>query len=104
MKVIDGGGLFTMPEGEPNHYLEHLSVADLSVGTYSIPAGGVDTQDPHTQDEVYVVTAGRAKFETAGGTIDTVPGTVLFVPAGQKHRFIDIAEDFAVLVIFAPPY
>ena len=53
MKVISGSGRFTPPAGQdPNHWVEHLSVADLSVGTYSIPAGGVDDQVPHTEDEI----------------------------------------------------
>ena len=32
MKVISGSGRFTPPAGQdPNHWVEHLSVADLSV-------------------------------------------------------------------------
>jgi hypothetical protein len=30
------------------------------------------------------------------------PGAVAFVPAGEEHRFIDITEDFTVLVVFGP--
>jgi hypothetical protein len=29
---------------------------------------------------------------------------VLFVPAEEEHRFVDIIEDLTVLVIFVPPY
>ena len=57
----------------------------LSVGTYSIPANGKDDQLPHFEDEVYVVTAGRAMFR--GGSGDPVavgPGRVLFVGAGRS--------------------
>ena len=39
---------------------EHLRTDDLSIGTYAIPAGGADPQEPHTEDEVYVVSSGRA--------------------------------------------
>jgi len=31
-----------------------------------------------------------------------VPGSVAFVPAGEEHRFIDVDEDFTVLVVFGP--
>ena len=59
MRILTTAGAYTKPVGDaPNHYVEHLSVPDLSVGTYSIPAGGVDDQTPHTEDEIYVVTAG----------------------------------------------
>ena len=91
------------PPGRTNHWVEHLRVPALSVGTYSVPAGGADTQRPHTEDEVYVVMSGRATFETAGRRIPAGPGTTLYVPAGEEHRFVDVTEDLTVLVVFAPP-
>ena len=36
-------------------YLEFLKVPDLSLGLYVLPAGGVDPQLPHREDEVYYV-------------------------------------------------
>ena len=60
MQVIAEAGTYTPPDGAgPNHWIVHLSSADLSLGTYSIPAGGQDDQSPHTEDEVYVVRSGR---------------------------------------------
>ena len=82
----------------------HLNSDDLSLGTYSIPAGGLDDQTPHTEDEIYVVQAGRATLVTASGTVAVGPGSVVFVPAGETHRFTDITEDLALVVVFAPPY
>jgi mannose-6-phosphate isomerase-like protein (cupin superfamily) len=29
---------------------------------------------------------------------------VIFVPAGEEHRFTDITEDLALLVVFGPAY
>jgi mannose-6-phosphate isomerase-like protein (cupin superfamily) len=83
-------------------YVEHLRTADLSVGTYGIAADGLDKQNPHTEDEVYVVTAGRARLTTPGASVDVGPGSVVFVPAGEEHRFVDISEDLSVLVVFGP--
>jgi quercetin dioxygenase-like cupin family protein len=103
MKVIAGAGEFTMPPaGERASWVEHLRAADLSAGTYSLPAGGTDEQSPHTEDEIYVVTAGRARLESAGDTVEVRPGSVIYVPAGEVHHFTDIAEDLAVVVFFAP--
>ncbi len=104
MRVLDGAGSFQPPTGagRPNHWVEHLSVPDLSVGTYSIPAGGIDTQTPHTEDEIYVVTGGRATIEAGGESAEVGPGAVVYVPAGEEHRFVAVTADFAVLVIFAP--
>ena len=103
MKVIGGAGEFTRPAaGEQVHWVEQLRVPDLSVGTYSIAAGGVDGQSPHTEDEIYVVTAGRATLEAGGDRAEIGPDSVIYVPAGEVHRFTDITEDLALLVFFAP--
>src|SRR5262249_54815178 len=84
------------------HWVEHLSVPDLSCGTYSLPAGGTDTQAPHTEDEIYVVTSGRATLWPPTGPAAMGPGAVAYVPAPEEHRFVDILEDFTALVVFAP--
>ena len=102
MQIIDGAGVYTAASGEPAHWAEHLRVPDLSVGTYSIPAGGTDTQTPHTEDEIYVVTSGRAVIETPAATAPVSPGSVIFVPALEEHRFTNVTEDLALLVIFGP--
>jgi len=103
MKVISGAGRFTPPGGsDANHWVEQLSVADLSVGTYSIPAGGVDDQVPHTEDEIYVVTAGRAVLQAGGDRAPVGPGSVVYVAAGEEHRFTGVTEDLAAIVVFAP--
>jgi quercetin dioxygenase-like cupin family protein len=99
MQVITGAGEFA---GAGVGWVEHLRVPDLSVGTYSIPAGGTDSQEPHTEDEIYLVTAGRAVLESGGDRIAVRPGSVIYVPAGEVHRFAEIVEDLAAIVIFAP--
>jgi mannose-6-phosphate isomerase-like protein (cupin superfamily) len=106
VRHLAAAGRHTAPDpgaGRGNHWVEHLRVDALSVGTYSVPAGGADTQRPHTEDEVYVVTAGRAVFEAAGERVPVSAGAVLYVPAGEEHRFTDVTEDLAVVVVFAPP-
>ena len=64
----------------------------------------MDDQGPHTEDEIYVVKTGRATLVTDSGTAAVAPGSVIYVPAGETHRFTDVTEDLALLVIFAPPY
>jgi mannose-6-phosphate isomerase-like protein (cupin superfamily) len=104
MQVISDAGSFTAPapQGPGNHWAEQLRVADLSVGTYSIRAGGTDDQVPHAEDEIYVVMAGRATITAAGRSAALSPGAVIYVPAGEEHRFTDVTEDLALLVLFAP--
>lgn len=105
MHLLEGAGSWTRPSaGAPKDWVEHLRVPDLSVGTYCIPAGGVDDQSPHTEDEIYVVTAGRARIVTPSSSAAVGPGSVVFVPAGEEHRFVDVTEDLALLVVFGPAY
>jgi mannose-6-phosphate isomerase-like protein (cupin superfamily) len=105
MQVIAEAGIFTPSDGtEPNHWIVQFSNDDLTVGTYSVPAGGVDDQSPHTEDEIYVVQSGRATLVTTSGIADVGPGSVVFVPAGERHRFTEVTEDLALLVFFAPCY
>ncbi|HXP20583.1 MAG TPA: cupin domain-containing protein [Streptosporangiaceae bacterium] len=103
MRILDGAAGYTQPAaGAMTHWIERLRVPDLSVGTYSIPSGGIDDQAPHTEDEIYVVTAGQAMFEGGGDRAAVGPGTVIYVPAGEVHRFTDVIQDLAAVVLFAP--
>ena len=105
MQIIEGAGVWRPPAAAAaNDWVEHFKVPDLSVGTYCIPVGGFDDQTPHTEDEIYVVTAGRATIVTPSASASISSGAVIFVPAGEEHRFTDVTEDLALLVVFAPAY
>jgi mannose-6-phosphate isomerase-like protein (cupin superfamily) len=82
--------------------LEFLRVPALSLSTYRLAAGGLDLQQPHTEDEVYYVVRGHARFKAGSNDCAVAPGTVLFVEANVEHRFHSITEDLELLVVFAP--
>jgi len=83
-------------------YLEFLSVPDLSVGLYVLAAGEPDLQQPHTEDEVYYVVAGRGRITVGDEIHDIGPGSIVFVGTAVAHRFHDITEDLTLLVAFGP--
>ena len=83
-------------------YLEFLRVPDLSVGLYVLEAGATDRQSPHTEDEVYVIVAGRARLKMGSEDVEVGSGSVAFVAAGIEHRFHDIVERLVILVVFGP--
>lgn len=60
----------------------------------------VDAQQPHRQDEIYVIASGNAIFNRNSEKTECKQGDVLFVPAGMKHHFERFSEDFATWVIF----
>ncbi|MFR9794494.1 cupin domain-containing protein [Streptomyces sp. MS06] len=84
-------------------YLQFLRERNMSVGLYALNAGDRDPQQPHRQDEVYVVVSGRASLTVGTETSDVARGSVVYVPAGTTHRFHHISEDLRVLVVFSPP-
>ncbi|MEZ0092756.1 cupin domain-containing protein [Streptacidiphilus sp. EB129] len=84
-------------------YLRFLNERHMSVGLYALDQGAQDTQQPHQQDEVYVVVSGRAYLTVGDETTTVGRGSVVYVPAGQPHRFHHISEDLRVLVVFSPP-
>ena len=64
---------------------------------------GTDPQPPHDQDEVYVVASGRGWFRRGYERVPFGPGDVLFVAAGETHRFEDFSDDFGTWVLFYGP-
>ena len=83
-------------------YLEFLKVPDLSMGLYILPAGGVDPQSPHTEDEVYYVVSGRAQIQVADEDRAVQAGSIVYVAKNVEHRFHTIEQDLTVIVFFAP--
>lgn len=71
----------------------------LELGVYVLVAPEPDRQQPHDDDEVYVVLEGRGTLEVEGETIELTEGHAAFVPAGAEHMFVGY-EQLAVLVIF----
>jgi mannose-6-phosphate isomerase-like protein (cupin superfamily) len=64
---------------------------------------GIDPQQPHNQDELYVVANGRGTFFCDGRRASFVTGDALFAPAGVEHRFENFSDDFGAWVIFYGP-
>ena len=83
-------------------YEEFVRSHDLSVGLYRLPAGATDPQSPHTEDEVYYVLSGQARFHVGDEARTVGAGSIVFVAADVEHRFFDITEDLVVLVVFGP--
>jgi mannose-6-phosphate isomerase-like protein (cupin superfamily) len=83
-------------------YLEFLKVPDLSMGLYVLPAGRVDPQSPHTEDEIYYVVSGKAQIKVADEDRAVQSGSIVYVVKNIEHRFHSIEEELTVIVFFAP--
>lgn len=90
-----------IPGSRGERFVELFRRGTLSIELYA-PSGN-DPQEPHRQDEVYMVVQGQGMFRNGETLQPFGPGDVLFVPAGVPHRFEDFTEGLAVWVIFYGP-
>jgi mannose-6-phosphate isomerase-like protein (cupin superfamily) len=71
----------------------------LELGVYVLIAPEPDRQQPHDDDEVYIVLGGRGVLTVEGEAVSVDEGSAVFVPAGAVHEFTAY-EQLSVLVIF----
>jgi mannose-6-phosphate isomerase-like protein (cupin superfamily) len=71
----------------------------VEIGVYVLVAPEPDRQQPHEDDEVYVVLEGSGTLEVDGKSVELREGHAVFVPAGAEHRFLGY-EHLSVLVMF----
>ncbi len=102
MDAFELNQLISQRKESDNLYLEFLKVPDLSMGLYILPAGGVDPQSPHTEDEVYYVVSGKAQIKVADENRTVQAGSIVYVAKNVEHRFHSIEEELTVIVFFAP--
>ena len=102
MQAFETAQLLTAQHESGKRYHEFFRNSSLSMGIYNLPAGGTDPQQPHTEDEVYVVVSGAALIRVEEEDRAVSTGSIVFVAAGQQHYFRDIRETLSLLVFFAP--
>lgn len=84
-----------------DRYAEVVRHGTMSAGLYA--PHETDDQEPHDQDEVYVVVNGHGFFRIGSERQPFGPGDLLFVPAGMDHAFEDFTPDFSVWAVFYGP-
>jgi mannose-6-phosphate isomerase-like protein (cupin superfamily) len=84
--------------GNGGYEIVHAS-AGVELGVYVLVAPEPDRQQPHDDDEIYLVLEGSGVLEIEGEKVELREGHAVFVPAGAEHRFVGY-EHLIVLVIF----
>jgi mannose-6-phosphate isomerase-like protein (cupin superfamily) len=90
-----------LEEGTGGYEIVHTSPG-LEVGVYVLVAPEPDRQQPHSDNEVYIVLEGSGTLEVEGEEIDLAEGQAMFVAAHAEHRFTAY-ERLSLLVIFTRP-
>jgi mannose-6-phosphate isomerase-like protein (cupin superfamily) len=84
----------------------NLAVPIFSHGSLAVELyqpEGLDPQEPHDRDEVYLVARGHGVFFDGARRVPVEAGAFLFVAAGRPHRFEGFSSDFACWVLFYGP-
>jgi mannose-6-phosphate isomerase-like protein (cupin superfamily) len=102
MQAFELGDVIDESRRSARDYLEFLRTPDLSMGVYRLPAGGTDSQSPHTEDEAYYIIGGRATIRVADEDRQVRTGSLVYVAKNVEHRFHSIEEALTALVFFAP--
>ena len=87
-----------LSEASGGYELVHSSPG-IEIGVYVLVAPEPDRQQPHEDDEVYVVLEGNGMLEIEDERVELREGHAVFVPAGAEHQFVGY-EHLIVLVIF----
>ena len=102
MDAFEMGEIMARRQAAGDLYLEFFRVPSMSLGLYALPAGGVDPQKPHAEDEIYYIVRGRGVIRVGEEDRQVGPGSIVFVAAQVEHHFHSITEDLEILVFFAP--
>ena len=100
-KLDDVEALLPGDAQQGRRYAEPFNHGSMRLGLYA--PRGHDPQQPHDQDELYVVQSGSGMFVCDQRECRFGPGDVLFVPAHAAHRFESFTDDFKAWVVFWGP-
>jgi hypothetical protein len=87
-----------LSDEKQKEFINLAQFADLEIEYYQ--PNQIDKQNPHLKDEVYIISSGNAEFYTNQETVSVTKGDILYVKAGDEHRFINFTHDFATWVLF----
>ena len=99
VRFADAQSRIPGPAGEHAVSVLQRGTLDVALSLPVVP----NRQNPHAQDEVYVVVRGRGVLLHDGQRDTFEAGDLLFVAAGTEHHFEEFGEDLAVWRVFYGP-
>jgi mannose-6-phosphate isomerase-like protein (cupin superfamily) len=83
-----------------NYFLNLFNNKGFDMGILRLRKGEVDTQLPHSVNEVYFVVEGNGFIEIKGELKPVKRADFIFVAANVRHRFIVDEQDLLVVYFF----
>jgi mannose-6-phosphate isomerase-like protein (cupin superfamily) len=100
-KVIDIRKLYSKMDRDNSEFLTFFDLEHLQVGILRLRPGEIDTQEPHSTDEVYMVLEGDGFIEIGNKSYELNKDLFIYVPAQVKHRFHGNKQEIVVLYFFS---
>jgi len=79
------------------------SPGELRVSLVNFSPGAVNVFHTHTFDQVLYVTEGKGIVATEAEEITVMPGTIIHIPAGEKHWHGATGDSAFSHIAFMPP-
>lgn len=86
-----------LAEAKPE-FITLMQFGDLEVEYYK--PHEIDKQTPHDRDELYFISKGSGEFICEDKKTMVKTGGMVFVKAGDEHRFVNFSDDFETWVVF----
>ena len=83
-----------------SYYLDFIHNSSFEVGVFRLNPGQKDTQEPHSEDELYFVVEGNGYINILGKNLKIRKGSCIFVPSKTTHYFHGNKERLIVLYVF----
>jgi len=100
-KILELQDLLSRLQKEDGYFLDFLKIRNLEAGIILLHPGEKDTQEPHSADELYYVIDGSGSMELGKTRRSVKKGSIIFVPAGMRHKFYGNKQDLVILYMFA---
>ena len=100
-KIIEIRKLYSKMDLDNSGFLTFFDLEHLQAGILRLRLGEIDTQEPHSTDEVYFVLEGDGSIEIGNKSYEIKKDLFIYVPAEVKHRFHGNTQEILVLYFFS---
>jgi mannose-6-phosphate isomerase-like protein (cupin superfamily) len=100
-KIIEIRKLYSKMHLDNSDFLTFFDLDHLQVGILRLRPGEIDTQEPHSKDEVYFVLEGDGFIEIGNKSYEIKKDLFIYVPSKVKHRFHGNTQEILVLYFFS---
>ena len=100
-KIIEIRKLYSKMDLDNSDFLTFFDLEHLQAGILRLRPDEIDTQEPHSTDEVYFVLEGDGFIEIGNKSYEIKKDLFIYVPAEIKHRFHRNTQEILVLYFFS---